>query len=167
MASRWSSPRVDFGASNSGGSVENWTPSLPLPDSTTDSHGGEVLPLLSSELYFDVVLSKTQLSDGYRMGLPDSFSSKLPSYEVPCVFNYRGKSWNIMYKGQCKGRKWFDSGGWKTFADDNCLKIGDACIFEVMDMSKEKIIFRLQILRGNIPSKFHKGQHPDEPIVID
>ncbi|OIV94215.1 hypothetical protein TanjilG_10643 [Lupinus angustifolius] len=72
-----------------------------------------------------------------------------------------------MYKGQNKIRKWFDCGGWKIFADDNCLNIGDACVFELMEYSNQKIIFKVQILRGNITSKYHNGIRPDEPIVID
>ncbi|KAE9607332.1 hypothetical protein Lal_00026554 [Lupinus albus] len=166
MASRRSSARVNFRASDSGAEVENPTPLLLLPDSTTNSDGGQVQSL-SSELYFDVVLSKTHLSDGYRMGLPNNISSKLPLFEVPAVLNYRGKSWDIMYKGRSKIRKWFDCGGWKIFADDNCLNIGDACIFELMEYSNQKIVFKVQILRGNIPSKNHFGMRPDEPIVID
>ncbi|CAL0331261.1 unnamed protein product [Lupinus luteus] len=166
MASRRSSARANFRASESGAAVEKRNPLLLLPDSATNSHGGEIYPL-SSELYFDVVLSKTHLSDGYRMGLPNNISSKLPLFEVPAVLTYRGKNWDIIYKGQTKIRKWFDYGGWKIFADDNCLNIGDACVFELTEYSNQKIIFTVQILRGNIPSKYHNGMRPDEPIVID
>lgn len=59
---------------------------------------------------------------------------------------------------------------WKTFAIDNSLKIGDACVLELEESSDEKFRFRAQILRGDLPSKFQNdsedGETADNPIYI-
>ena len=78
----------------------------------------------------------------------------------------------MRYRGQAPGRKVFDYRGWRNFVDDNCLKEGDACIFELMENSQEKLVFQVQILRGDIPSIFLEreeniGKSAEEPILID
>ncbi|XP_061360379.1 B3 domain-containing protein Os04g0386900-like isoform X2 [Gastrolobium bilobum] len=158
-------------STRSGPTGDNRATFQPLPNPTTNLQGDEIKPL-SGKPYYHVVLSKTHLSTRYVMGPSNNLFSKLPSHAVPAVLNYRGKSWDMMYNGQNTPPKRFTSDGWRNFADDNCLKVGDACIFELMENSKEKIIFEVQILRGDIPSKFLEnemifGQNAEVPIVID
>lgn len=54
---------------------------------------------------------------------------------------------------------------------DNKLEIGDACVFELLDYSTQVLKFRVQILRGKIPSKFlnnsKNGLSEDAPIIIN
>jgi hypothetical protein len=59
----------------------------------------------------------------------------------------------MIYNGQNRG-KLFDSNGWGNFVKDNNLKLGDACVFELMEHSKDKIVFQVQILRGNPRSNY-------------
>ncbi|XP_024637418.1 B3 domain-containing protein Os04g0386900 [Medicago truncatula] len=109
---------------------------------------------LTGEPYFHVVLSKTHLSTRYGMGPSSSICEELPSKEVPTILKYRGKSWGMTYNGQNKTKQ-FDSVSWEKFAEDNYLKLGDACVFELMKNSEEEIVFKVQILRGE-----------EEPILL-
>ncbi|XP_027348288.1 B3 domain-containing protein Os04g0386900-like [Abrus precatorius] len=149
--------------------VENGAP-LPPPNPTTNLQGDEVKPL-SGKPYCLMILSKTNLSPRYAMGPSTSIKLKLPSTMVRTVLTYKGKSWDMVYNGHRKGWKLFAAKGWKKFAVDNCLKIGDACILELMESRNKKIIFNVQILRGDIPSKFLEndtmGQTAEMAIVID
>ncbi|KAK7317933.1 hypothetical protein RJT34_02570 [Clitoria ternatea] len=153
-----------------GGMVEkeNGAPlSLPV-NPTTNLQRGEVKPL-SGKPYCCMVLLKSNLSSRYTMGPSKDLLSQLPSKLVPTVLNYDGKSWDILYSGQSRDKK-FVSNGWKKFARDNSLKVGDACVFELMENSDEKVTFEVQILRGDIPSIFENamsiGLSPEMPIVL-
>ncbi|KAK7362472.1 hypothetical protein VNO77_04586 [Canavalia gladiata] len=147
--------------------VENGAPLPPPPNPITNLQMDEVKPL-SGKPYWHMVLSKSTLSPRYQMGPSANLQLKLPSVAVPTVLTNRGKSWDMVYNGQRKHRR-FTSQGWKMFADDNCLKIGDACIFELIESSDEKVILEVQILRGDIPSEIleYEGQSAEMPIVIN
>jgi len=74
------------------------------------------------------------------------------------------------YNGQNK-TKLFDSVGWEKFAEENYLKLGDACVFELMKNSEEEIEFKVQILRGEedpiVLSEFPGTGERDAPFIID
>ncbi|CAI8585699.1 unnamed protein product [Vicia faba] len=103
---------------------------------------------------------------------------KLPSSEVPTILNCHGKSWDMAYNGQNKYKQ-FDTIGWRNFVKDNNLKVGDMCVFELKENSEEKIVFEVQILRGEFPgtdeceedqifvSGFSGTGENDSPYVID
>lgn len=141
------------------------SPSVP----TTNMQTGGIEPL-TGEPYFHVVLSKTHLSTRYGMGPSSSICEELPSKEVPTILKYRGKSWGMTYNGQNKTKQ-FDSVSWEKFAEDNYLKLGDACVFELMKNSEEEIVFKVQILRGEeepiLLSEFPGTGERDAPFVID
>lgn len=90
---------------------------------------------------------------------------------IPVVLTYGGKNWDMLYEGRHRTVKRFDS-GWKEFANDNDLKAGDACVFELIEVSHTKLLIRTRILRGEIPSEFldkvrSKGDSFDDPIIIE
>ncbi|KAJ1386741.1 DNA-binding barrel domain superfamily [Sesbania bispinosa] len=147
--------------------VENRATFPPLSIPTTNLQRGGVKPL-SGKPYYHVVLSKSHVSPPYVMGPSAKLYSKLPSQVVPTVLKYGGKSWKMTYNGQSTDRKRFTCKGWGKFVEDNCLKVGDACIFELMEKStEEKVIFQVQILRGDLPFKFHEiGESAENPIVF-
>lgn len=73
--------------------------------------------------------------------------------------------------GTQRTHKKFDS-GWRAFINDNNLKAGDACVFELIERSSKKLVFRVQILRGDIPPEFQgkvssEGESSNTPIVIE
>ncbi|KAL5055270.1 hypothetical protein RYX36_035952, partial [Vicia faba] len=137
----------------------------------------EIKPL-SGKPYFHVVIAKSHVSPRNQLVPSGKMCQNLPFSEVPTVLNCRGKSWNMAYNGQ-KKYKQFDTIGWRNFVKDNNLKVGDACVFELMENSEEKIVFEVQILRGKFPgtdeseedpiflSKFSGTGESDSPYVID
>ena len=88
---------------------------------------------------------------------------ELPSASVPVVIRYCGKSWNMVYLGDQKNKR-FDYAGWKTFVVDNNLKVGYGCFFELSQCSQTIIKFRVQIIRTD---GLHEGKTQEKPIVID
>lgn len=90
---------------------------------------------------------------------------------IPTVLTCRGKNWKMSFNGTSARHKKIVS-GWRAFVDDNNLKVGDACVFELMECCSTKLIFRIQILRGDIPSELldkvgFEGESSNAPIVID
>lgn len=101
--------------------------------------------------------------------LPAKIHPVLPSYTIPAVLIYGGKEWNLNCYGTKGSCKRFD-GSWRKFAEDNNLKVGDACVFELIEYSSKKLFFRVQILRGDIPPELLQkvvGETEDSPIVIE
>ncbi|RWV92093.1 hypothetical protein BHE74_00059210 [Ensete ventricosum] len=90
----------------------------------------------------------------------------LPRSTVPVVLSYGSRTWEVAYCGDQSFQRFGE--GWKNFVDDNNLKEGDGCVFELMDT--ENIQFKVQILRGDLPAfGVHggDGQSSDDVIVID
>ncbi|OVA02883.1 B3 DNA binding domain [Macleaya cordata] len=123
---------------------------------------------LTDKPYFHCVLAKSQVKNCSNMGLPSKISQLLPEKEIPVVITCRNKKWRMKYYGD-RTFKRFDP-GWKKFANDNNLNVGDGCVFELTECSKECIKFRVQILDGNIPSEFLDrvdGETLNHPIMIE
>lgn len=142
----------------------------PLDPMETELEGEETWPL-SGKPYFDVILAKSHVRPLYQMGVPTKLHQMIPSLVIPTVLTYRGKNWKMTYYGSARTHKKFDN-GWRAFINDNDLNAGDACVFELMECSNKKLVFRVQILRGDIPSEFidkvsFEGESSDTPIVIE
>ncbi|KAI8545643.1 hypothetical protein RHMOL_Rhmol07G0055700 [Rhododendron molle] len=100
--------------------------------------------------------------------LPVKIVRALPSSSVPVILSYCGKNWDMVYLGG-HSLKRIDS-GWKTFAHDNDIKVGDACVFELMESSSDVFKFRVQILRGDFPPELEErvnGETSNTPVVLD
>ena len=87
---------------------------------------------------------------------------------------YRGRSWAASYCGDLKCKK-IDTAAWRDFALDNALRVGDACVFELITPAAGgtgsegdgKVVFRVQVLRGGLLEEItSRGATSDEPIVI-
>ncbi|XP_026397354.1 uncharacterized protein LOC113292696 isoform X1 [Papaver somniferum] len=135
---------------------------MKLDDTTTDEQDEPYF--LTDKPYFHCILAKTQL---YNMGIPKSVSQLLPEEEVPVILSYQNKTWRMKYCGN-RSVKRFDP-SWKYFVQDNNLKVGDGCVFELTAHGNECIKFRVQILDGDIPCEFLdrvEGETINHPIVI-
>ncbi|KAF8412792.1 hypothetical protein HHK36_000762 [Tetracentron sinense] len=134
---------------------------------TTDLQDDEFWPL-SGKPYFHCILTKSNVKSGYQLILPVKMHPMLPSALVPVVLTCQNKNWEMLYYGD-RNFKRFDP-SWRKFVSDNNLKIGDACVFELMECSSKIIKFRVQILNGEIPFEFLSrvnGETLDSPIVIE
>uniref|UniRef100_A0A2P2JG75 TF-B3 domain-containing protein n=1 Tax=Rhizophora mucronata TaxID=61149 RepID=A0A2P2JG75_RHIMU len=102
-----------------------------------------------------------------RQPVPVKLSAVLPSRVVPAFITYRGKKWRMVFHGEYKCKRMHS--GWGKFVIDNKLKVGDACVFELLECSSQKITFRAQILRGDSPPEFSHwmtGESAEAPVVI-
>ena len=90
-----------------------------------------------------------------------------PCKSMPVILHYGPKSWEMTYLGYRPNHKRLDS-SWKAFTEDNKLKVGDICIFELLE-SNPKLIFKVKILRSDFPSALlgkATGTAPSNPFVI-
>uniref|UniRef100_A0A9I9CNI8 TF-B3 domain-containing protein n=1 Tax=Cucumis melo TaxID=3656 RepID=A0A9I9CNI8_CUCME len=141
-------------------------PPTELP--TIEPQNGETMPL-SGKPYHAFILSKSHVAPIYNLVLPAKFHSILPAIVIPAVLLCRGKKWKIDYYGNRRGKA-LDSKQWRKFVNDNCLKSGDACVFELLECSSSILKFRVQILRGDIPLELHdkfSGETKETPIHLD
>ena len=106
--------------------------------------------------------------------IPARLHRHLPAARVPAVLLCRGRSWAASYCGDLKCKK-IDTAAWRDFALDNALRVGDACVFELItapaaagsSAASSEVVFRVQVLRGGLPEEItSKGTTPDEPLVI-
>lgn len=101
--------------------------------------------------------------------LPAKIYDFIPRKEISAVLMCNGKEWEMVcYGSQTKGKRLNTQ--WKHFVDDNVLKVGDACVFELMVCTTEQLKFRVQILRGDIPLALQariRGASSDNPLVIE
>ncbi|KAL7083489.1 hypothetical protein ACP275_14G166200 [Erythranthe tilingii] len=97
-------------------------------------------------------------------------TQRLPRATIPAVLRHGGKTWNVSYCGDA-ARPRFDY-KWKAFVADNNLKIGYGCVFELMESDSKKAVFKVMIVRGDIPPELQalidsRGKSEAAPIVID
>ncbi|XP_022681396.1 B3 domain-containing protein Os06g0112300 isoform X2 [Setaria italica] len=144
---------------------EEHLPPLPPPVSDDD---WEVTPLSGEHPFFTTVLSKSQVQKQFQLVIPARLHRHLPEARVPATLLCRGRSWAASYCGDLKCKK-IDA-AWRDFAVDNGLRVGDACVFELVTPAAgdgEEVVFRVQVLRGDLPEEItSKGATSDEPLVI-
>ncbi|XP_038982890.1 B3 domain-containing protein Os04g0386900-like [Phoenix dactylifera] len=150
---------------NGESSVGSHAPQLIQTEPITPAVQDEAVPLSGSP-YFTCIVSKSQTQSPFQLAVPRRFCSLLPSESVSVFLSCERRTWEMRYCGSSSLKR-FDR-GWKKFAIDNNLKIGDGCVFELTDHKNMK--FQVRILRGEIPSPVVDsagGQSYDTPIMID
>ncbi|KAM0934120.1 putative transcription factor B3-Domain family [Dioscorea sansibarensis] len=121
---------------------------------------------LSGNPFFTCIISKSHLPSPCQVSIPRTFYQYLPSESLPVVLSYGNKFWKMTYCGNLPKRRLYC--GWEKFATDNKLKIGDGCIFELVD--SKNLQFKVQILPGQLPSNLKpniNGKSCDSPIFIN
>ncbi|XP_021274943.1 B3 domain-containing transcription factor VRN1-like [Herrania umbratica] len=92
-----------------------------------------------------------------RLAIPNNFVRKHLMKE-DCevnLCNSNGKTWTVSFHRREKGRKLNASLqiGWRTFANDNNIQVGDVCVFELINCSE--ISFKVSIYQGKT-DVFHR-----------
>ncbi|XP_020244817.1 B3 domain-containing protein Os04g0386900-like [Asparagus officinalis] len=121
-----------------------------------------IVPLAGNP-YFTSIFVKSQISE---LVIPKCFRHFLPNYSVQVILSCGDRSWRVKYSGQLFLKR--ITTGWREFALDNKLKVGDGCIYELLD--RKHLEFRVQILRGEVPPMFAcdlYGRSSDRPVIID
>ncbi|KAI0500854.1 hypothetical protein KFK09_019072 [Dendrobium nobile] len=128
---------------------------LPVPVSTTP---------LTGNPYFTSVVVKSQVESPYQLMIPKSFHKSLPNATLQVPLVHQGKTWVVKYYGESALKRF--GTGWKKFALENKLKIGDGCVFELID-DDEELKLGVQILNGQIPLEFIRLGSAEKPINLD
>ncbi|CAA2990754.1 B3 domain-containing Os04g0386900-like [Olea europaea subsp. europaea] len=150
--------------------VEGTSKPKPMLSSPDIYHLDEegITPLFELPFY-DLLLSKAHVGPTYQMSFPPSLDSKLPSTTVPAIIKCFGKTWELKFCGDMTP-KCFDS-SWRKFVDDNNLVVGDALIFELLESSSVKVMFKVQFLSCAIPpelqEQINKSRAERQAIIID
>lgn len=120
----------------------------------------KIVPL-EGKPYFTIVLGESHICRNFLVKIPADFLEFLPPSSTSLILSCREKEWAVRCIAYAKSK--VIRAGWKQFAADNKLKIGDGCVFELLDDDEMK--FRVQILSGDVPAG--DGDNIDNPIVID
>uniref|UniRef100_A0A803ML10 TF-B3 domain-containing protein n=1 Tax=Chenopodium quinoa TaxID=63459 RepID=A0A803ML10_CHEQI len=140
--------------------------------STDDSCQDVDIEPLSGKPYFPIVIVKSHIglvAYKYQVILPIQFSQALPNKTIPVILTRGGKSWETTYLGEnAPSYKRFDS-RWRAFAEDNNLKVGDVCVFELVEQSDTLLKFKVQVLQGDFPSMLLNKEDGtiNNPIVVE
>ncbi|KAF4380720.1 hypothetical protein F8388_017074 [Cannabis sativa] len=93
-----------------------------------------------------------------RMTLSNSFAKEyIKNTSCDVILKVlEGRSWYMHFKyeknGKMSGKAMLRS-GWNKFAKENNLKVGDVCVFVLLEGENDKIVFEVVILRLNGDSK--------------
>ncbi|XP_051146656.1 B3 domain-containing protein Os06g0112300-like [Andrographis paniculata] len=127
------------------------------------------IPFLSGKPFFDINITRSHTCPHYNLVFPARIYRKLPRATVPAVLRYKCKNWRVSYQG-CLSYPRLD-GGWRIFANENKLAVGDVCIFEVMASSEVSIKFKVHVLKNEVPPELRQPTvsygTPSNPIELD
>lgn len=103
-----------------------------------------------------VVIKPTQVGEHYHMCLPRTFASEIfKNRSLDGVFVISdGRTWPVKFRRRSRneirrGCRLLKE-GWKKFAEDNNLKVGDTCVFQLIDGNKKS--FKVSILKADSDS---------------
>ncbi|KAH9620992.1 hypothetical protein KSS87_001589 [Heliosperma pusillum] len=107
---------------------------------------------------FMKVMANSNVSGSFTLAVPRTFSAAhLPSHKSNIVLrNMQGHSWNVV--STCNGQQTKLCGGWMSFVRKNGIKVGDACIFELV----EDKVLQVRVFEGG-----HKGEEHQSDDVAD
>ncbi|CAL5050422.1 unnamed protein product [Urochloa decumbens] len=148
---------------------EEHSPPLP-PPAWDDDDDWEITPLSGDHPFFNTFMSKSHVQKNFQLTIPGHMHRHLPEAHVPATLLCRGRSWAASYRGDVKCK--IIGPEWRDFAVDNGLRVGDACVFELITPAAaggtgNEVVFRVQVLRGGLPEEItSRGATSDKPLVI-
>ncbi|KAL2943735.1 hypothetical protein RDABS01_032082 [Bienertia sinuspersici] len=136
---------------------------------TTDTSEDVDIEPLSGKPFFHVTICKSHISSPYQLVVGAEVTRLLPHKNVPVILTRGSRNWAATYVGTHPTHKRFDFSSWKEFAADNSLKVGDVCLFELLSRTDTNILFKVQVLRGDIPSTLLdlEDGSADNPVVVE
>ncbi|TVU14013.1 hypothetical protein EJB05_37454, partial [Eragrostis curvula] len=122
-----------------------------------------IQPLLGKP-YFACIMCKSHVRSPSLVPFPP------PSTAPATLTSWCGRSWDMWFTGGRQIQRL--EAGWRGFALDNGLRLGDGCVFELVDGAAEggTVKFRVQVLHADIPAAIREkagGYTSTSPIEID
>ncbi|KAL6144196.1 hypothetical protein ACLB2K_054891 [Fragaria x ananassa] len=95
---------------------------------------------------------KVTLGSGHSLHVPDKFArSFIKHVKQTGILQVKDRSWHVNLIPFKKPRAISICGGWAAFIKENCLREGDVCIFELMEMID--IVLKVHIFRCCLEGK--------------
>ncbi|CAI9769105.1 unnamed protein product [Fraxinus pennsylvanica] len=89
---------------------------------------------------FTVKLKRNNLSPHFWMYVPVAFSQYMPSAPgLIVLLDSDGQKWPVRVMQKKGGKDRYLSKGWKAFAKLKNLKVGNTCVFELIDINKRML----------------------------
>ncbi|CAN1167253.1 B3 domain-containing transcription factor VRN1 [Linum perenne] len=110
----------------------------------------------SDRPFFKAVMARTQLSKTQGLVTIPVASHKHLGEARKAELWFAGKCWgvNIIKCSRRNDKRMYISAGWRAFAEDNSLKLGDVCVYELLkseaddaDARREMIVLIMHIFR--------------------
>ncbi|KAG8651327.1 B3 domain-containing transcription factor VRN1 isoform X1 [Manihot esculenta] len=108
----------------------------------------------SDNPFFLIVMQPSYVHPGEKMSIPASFAMKYFPLKHTSDVNLNGldgRTWSVKFyfnkasNGQPMAKI---TRGWRVFAEDNCLEVGDVCAFELIMIQGAKATFKVTIFRN-------------------
>nr|XP_011467598.1 PREDICTED: putative B3 domain-containing protein Os03g0621600 isoform X1 [Fragaria vesca subsp. vesca]XP_011467599.1 PREDICTED: putative B3 domain-containing protein Os03g0621600 isoform X1 [Fragaria vesca subsp. vesca]XP_011467600.1 PREDICTED: putative B3 domain-containing protein Os03g0621600 isoform X1 [Fragaria vesca subsp. vesca]XP_011467601.1 PREDICTED: putative B3 domain-containing protein Os03g0621600 isoform X1 [Fragaria vesca subsp. vesca] len=88
---------------------------------------------------------KVIMGSGHTMHIPANFSRSFIKHEKQtAILQVKNRSWHVNLNPYKPGATSI-CGGWAAFAKENCLREGDVCIFELMELND--IVLKVHVFR--------------------
>ncbi|KAF3438876.1 hypothetical protein FNV43_RR17151 [Rhamnella rubrinervis] len=124
----------------------------------------------SENPFFTIVMELSYIHGGTRVNMPKKFAERYKDKKEG-ELNLRvsdGRSWSVRYlirrvlNGSIRGEICY--GGWKVFARDNHLEVGDVCIFNLINANdKAEDVFEVFVYRRTDDHESNPGSHDKAP----
>ncbi|XP_037493206.1 B3 domain-containing protein REM6 [Jatropha curcas] len=109
----------------------------------------------SENPFFIIAMQPSYVHPGKKLAIPNAFSRKYFKQKrgAAALSTFEGKTWSaefyyIVHKGRTSAKL---LNGWKKFAQENHLEVGDVCAFELINQTK--ITFKITIFRHDQGNK--------------
>ncbi|KAJ7518572.1 hypothetical protein O6H91_21G075200 [Diphasiastrum complanatum] len=120
----------------------------PLSEASFDPANALNAALARKSTYPNVVkiMRKSEVQKGFWLGFPKDFALKwLPKMDTcGTLIDSAGKRWSAKWFAKRNGL----SAGWRRFSVDHYLRIGDTCVFELIN--KHKLVVKIHIFRARV-----------------
>ncbi|XP_048228270.1 B3 domain-containing protein Os03g0212300-like [Ricinus communis] len=98
-----------------------------------------------------IAMQPSYVHPAYKLTIPASFAKKYfeKKRDNALLRTVDGKTWSVVYNYDLSnGKVTAQIGhGWKEFAHENHLKVGDVCVFELINLKEEKYSNRKSMQR--------------------
>ncbi|KAF8019930.1 hypothetical protein BT93_G0577 [Corymbia citriodora subsp. variegata] len=136
-------------------------PTLPRPPTTPELTS----KINSKHPFFEKVIRRSYLS---KLSIPSGFIKQHIQEKERATLRYANRSWSVRLirsNGRVRGALYlFFSAGWHAFTRETHLRIGDVCVFELID--RDDIVFKVSILSVHHRNKLSKCKVNHHELVF-
>ncbi|XP_039173567.1 B3 domain-containing transcription factor VRN1-like [Eucalyptus grandis] len=111
-------------------------------------------PELSNKFYSENPFFKLVINQGGKMNIPVGFARQyIQENREMAMLRSSDGSWLVKLLRTLRDHQACFSAGWTAFVRENCLRVGDVCMFELID--RDDIVFQVSICRSAVTDRIH------------